>query len=336
MRFDDLFLRRVRRRWMVWRMFECGGICAALAGGVGLIIVPILLWRDQPALSCSAILLVIGAAAGFLWACTHRPTILQTAGEIDRQLNLHDLLSTAVRLDPARDEAFGEVVIRQAHIRCAQISLNQLILRRIGVRAWGGIGIVWALLLSLAMLSAHPYLSETQSAQQSSNQRENDFANSPEQTFPPAFATQSASDTQTDHPLNSGDESAPAANAISTDASSSSASHFVSGEGVGQSAGRSADAKNSSLDEFAPHDATTNDSGVSAGGGISTAAHASAHESLASGSVNATPSSTPPWHAGDWSADQDAALREIHSGQIPDSYHDLVRDYFALPQNLPR
>jgi hypothetical protein len=334
MRFDDIFLRRVRRRWIVWRMAESAGVCGAIAACIGLIIVPILLWRDQPALGSAIILLIIGAAAGFLWACLHRPTILQAAVEIDRQLNLHDLLSTALRFDASHDEAFAALVIRQAEARCAQISLNQLILRRMGRRGWGGIGIVWALLLSLAMLSAHPYLSEAH--ENISPQSSNLLApNSVEPIAAATSAQPAKSKPLTDHPLNNSEPSPDAKNS-SADATSRSASHFVSHDGDGSAAGHSNDAKNSSLNAFAPRTASVADIGLPAGGGESAVTNATDHSSIATGSAGATPSSTQPWHAGNSSADQAQAMQEIESGQVPDQYRDVVRDFFALPPKSPR
>src|SRR5450432_1867514 len=171
MRSAEQFLRKARLRWMVWRMIESAGVCAAVGAGVGLIIVPILLWRDQPALSAAIVLLITGICAGLLWALLHQPTILQTAIEIDQQFDLHDLLSTAARFDRSQDQAFAAIVLAQAAKCCGEISPNELILRRLGSRAWGGIGIISALLLTLAMFSAHPPLSQADanSTNQSAN-----------------------------------------------------------------------------------------------------------------------------------------------------------------------
>jgi hypothetical protein len=318
--FDDSFLRRFRRRWIAWRMAECSGICAAVAAGVGLFIVPILLWRDQPALECAMILLSIGALAGFLWACIHRPTILQTAGEIDRQLQLHDLLSTALRFDASHDAAFAAIVIRQAEARCAEISPSQLILYRLGSRAWGGIGLVTALLLSVAMLSAHPYLSDAQAASPSSNfdSQGSDSAHSPQQI---AIATAPA-DPITDHSLNSGDPASAADSFADAGHRTQSPTHFSSSDATGSAAGRSSDGKNSFLKQVAPHDAIVTQAGDPA-----------SSETAVGG---ATSASTPAWRGGDWSADQINAMQEIRSGQIPTADRDLVREYFALPAKSSR
>jgi hypothetical protein len=318
--FDDSFLRRVRRRWILWRIAECSGLCAAVAAGIGLFIVPILLWRDQPALGCATILLSIGALAGFLWACIHRPTILQTAGEIDRQLHLHDLLSTALRFHPSHDAAFAAIVIRQAEARCAKISLNQLMFRRMTGRAWGGVGIVTALLLSVAMLSAHPYLSDAQAAVSppaNFDSPGSDSAHSPQQI---AIASAQA-DPITDHSLNEGNPASAADSFADAGHHTQSPTHFSSSDATGSAAGRSSDAKSSFLKQFAPHDAIVTE----AGDQISTAP----------GVGRATSASTPAWRSGDWSADQIKAAQEIRDGQIPAADRDLVREYFALPAKSP-
>ena len=229
------------------------------------------------------------------------------------------------------------MVIRQAKARCAGISLSELMLRRLDSRAWGGIGIAFALLLSLAMLSAHPYLSEAHAAAapQSPNLLNNDPTNSLEQAAAAASAAQA--DPLTDHPLASSDSSSdPVLSSADAVSSIRSANHSAIPDGTGSAAGRSKDGKNSSLNRFAPHDSAVAVAGSSAAGGQSAAAFAEDQRSATSGSTSATPSQTSSWRSNGWSADQAAAMQEIHSGQIPGSYRDLVRDYFALPPKSPR
>ena len=47
---------------MVWRTLEAGGICAATGGVAGFLLMPVLVWRDIPALVPAVVLLGIGAA----------------------------------------------------------------------------------------------------------------------------------------------------------------------------------------------------------------------------------------------------------------------------------
>src|SRR5262249_28806715 len=70
---------------------------------------------------------------------------------------LNDLLSTAVmRGSKTVDAGFMEMIRAQAEEICRRLSPNELIVRRLGGRAWGGIGIATSLLLTLAMMTTEP------------------------------------------------------------------------------------------------------------------------------------------------------------------------------------
>jgi hypothetical protein len=334
MRFADDFLRRSRRRWMIWRIAESAGSGAALAACVGLLIVPILVWRDQPAIFPAIILLSVGTLAGIIRALIHPPTLLRTAIEIDRQFQLHDLLSTVLRLDASSDDAFAATVIAHAEKTCAQLSPNQLIVQRLGLRGWGGIGIASALLLTLASFSVHPRAGDAQTAEQPTNI----YTATAADTSSNAIATaqsqhDSVSQRNFDQPGDStvGDDSTAGRNAID---SPPTANHAASGDGAGSAAGKSADAKKSPLNSFTPHDepaATSDTSGQPAGGGVA-AKVATVGDPISSGTtIPGSISSIPPaWHSEILSADRAAAAQDVQTGQIPDADRDLVRDYFDL------
>src|SRR5688572_7381765 len=90
------FLRRVHRRWVLLRALEAAGVGAGIGCASALALVPVLLWRDQPALGVASLLIAVTAAAGLLFGLTRRPTLLAAAVEADRQLALHDLLASAL------------------------------------------------------------------------------------------------------------------------------------------------------------------------------------------------------------------------------------------------
>src|SRR5688500_3307713 len=102
----DRFVRAVHRRLVVMRILERIGIGILIASIAGAILVPILMWRGQSALTLAMATLAIGAAAGFVWGATRRPSVLQSAMETDRQLGWSDLLGTAITVhDDEADEA---------------------------------------------------------------------------------------------------------------------------------------------------------------------------------------------------------------------------------------
>src|SRR5262245_23701437 len=99
----------MRRRWIVWRALEWAGICAFAAAVMGILLVPVLVWRGVDAIEPALMLLGIGAACGLLAGLTRRPTLLRTAIEADRQLGLADLLSTVITKQTFGDERFAAI-----------------------------------------------------------------------------------------------------------------------------------------------------------------------------------------------------------------------------------
>src|SRR5438132_1056766 len=94
----DNFLRRLHRRWIIWRAIEHAGV--GLLGGcvVALLLGAVLLFRGEPALTLAAGLPLFGAAVGLTIGLIRRPSILDAAVEADRQLRLADLLGTALSI----------------------------------------------------------------------------------------------------------------------------------------------------------------------------------------------------------------------------------------------
>jgi hypothetical protein len=150
------FVRRVHRRWVAWRVLEGAGIGMAVAAGAGLVLVGMALWEQRPAVELAAGVLAAGAAAGGLWAGLHRPGMLETATRIDRQLKLHDLLSTVLRPAAVSDTQFAAIIAAQADAACLGRRVSVLTVRRLGGRAWGSIGIAAGLLLTLALMGSTP------------------------------------------------------------------------------------------------------------------------------------------------------------------------------------
>jgi hypothetical protein len=311
------FLRRIRRRWVAWRVVEFAGIGAASAAAVGLILVPVLVWRAEPATSFAVMLLAIGAVAGALWGATRRPTLLQTAVEADRQLGLHDLLSTALVAQQAGDGAFADVVLAHAESICRTRSPNELIVQRLGGRVWGGIGIVTALLLTISMMSTQPGVTQARSGVNRSNPQTTASnvvePDSIQQTSTIAAHPETAGVSQHQTPDDPGDVSGDGHEA-SAHAQARSA---TTGDGSGTSAGRTESAQVPTLQ----HSAVSRDN-----------AERLSSDAVSS-SLPAAPNrpgrGIPPWRSSNWSVSRDAAMKDVQSGRTPDAYRDLVREYFS-------
>jgi hypothetical protein len=163
----DQMLRSVRRRWIGWRCLERAGLCALASCAVAGLLAGVLIYRGEAAMGLIAIILAAGFLCGALLAWGGRPTLLETAVEIDRQLRLHDLLATAVSLEQSRlaqhdqlDEQWHRTVLAHASQRITNIRANELVLHRLGARAWGGIGLSTGLVLTIGLISANPLVSQ--------------------------------------------------------------------------------------------------------------------------------------------------------------------------------
>jgi len=320
-----VFASRLRRRLLLVRTAEGAGLGLLAAAAIGLVLVPILLYRDQPALRLAVGLLAVGAAAGALAAILRRPDPLTALTHADRQLKLHDLLSTAwaIQRGGQCDSAFAGAVLWAAQSQAVRVPPRSITLHRLGRRAWGGIGIAAALVLALGLISASPL--DTQASAE-----------------PTAFSRSAA-----------------------TRARDSSANRNGGGSASGASIAPAADVGghddrwldiNPNTQTLAVHDpanSTNSASGTDPNGagagyarsfssiiaewfGIGSAGRNArngdnAGDQNASGAGTASETAAvppPPWTSAAWPSARDAATSAIRDGQIPAAYHDLIRDYF--------
>jgi hypothetical protein len=281
----------------------------------------------------------IGAAAGLLSGFIRRPTLMEAAGEADRQLDLADLFSTAWSVRQHRDDPWAGAVLTTADARATSLSPATVFVNRLGGRAWGGIGLAAALVFALALVptaatesragstsrsSSATALLPTESAQQpagaaSNNQRR--FLSQPDPQDEPSnrrgTTEEESSDTQS--PVESDD----AAHLPSTSAD-------PTGRGTGAS-----QSKPPPRDDHPPTpDTTTTEHHLA--GEASAGAGEQTHDSEGS---SPGPSGTsagagrsiqppPPWQSDHWPGDAREALRQAQQGHVPDRYHDVLRGYF--------
>src|SRR5580658_665577 len=151
----EKFLRGVRRRVALVRLAESIGIGCIVAAGLGAILVAALWWRGQSGVEAAIGMLCLGILAGSIWGLMRFPTTFAAASEADRQLGLSDLLGTILLAGPS-DDPWHRAIAAMAEERCSRLHPRDLIVAKLGFRAWSGVGLSAALLMTLSLLSAHP------------------------------------------------------------------------------------------------------------------------------------------------------------------------------------
>lgn len=299
--FESL-LRRARRRWVGWRCAESAGIGAALGAGlaVGLVIAGATL--GGATMSWDALALpAIGAVLGIALRLRSQPTLAESAGELDRQLDLDDLLTTALLVPP--DDPFGAAVRSMARERARTLHPADLLVRRIGNRGWSAIAAVLVALpviillrtdtltLARAERSKGPSVEATGgSGTYRSSATDNAGASDPSR----GGSSESSTDSDLDGATASDHQALPGPTGQGDDAGRS-------GEGIGAIIARQ------TIGNADPTRAGTNRPAGVAGRGSSSAA---------------------PWTGSDWGIVRDEATRVLRDQRVPDETRDVVRRYF--------
>ena len=119
------------------------------------------LWRGYLTFELSVISLTVGLTLGVTYAIRHRPTQLSAAIEADKLLGLSELLSTASALRFQRDIAASDawpanfLLLADSHCQKLSAHFSSVTFRQWGRRAWGGLGLIMALVFTLALLSVN-------------------------------------------------------------------------------------------------------------------------------------------------------------------------------------
>ena len=151
----------VHRRIVVLRVLESIALGCAAAAVAGLLLLPIIWWRGRSPLGMAEMLLGLGAICGLIRGLAARPTPLDAAAEADRQLDLHDLLGTVLLLCRGGDDdlttpQWCASLLAISETRCRDLRASTVIINRLGLRTWGGIGVLVGGLLTLSLLCAQP------------------------------------------------------------------------------------------------------------------------------------------------------------------------------------
>jgi hypothetical protein len=321
------FLRAARCRWAVWRTVEWIGLCSLAGSLLALPLIGVLSWRAQPAAGVVGMILALSVLAGIAVGVMKRPSLLDTAMSADRQLGLCDLLATAVMLPqvPYAQEPWRRTILSLAEDRCRMNRPSALVLNRLGARAWGGIGLSAALVVTLSLMTATPRQMVAEVRDSMAPAQADSAVQSGQRDAGRASVTphREASRAAIDESEDQGDEFIEGSGL--SERSSGSALGAV-GPGKAQTpdhASASVQIRTSSPDPPAPR-------GRPAGGtGRGTAPHAQ-RDLTSVGGLGSGPNgaAAAPWESAHWTAHQREAMESIRSGQIPDRYRDLVRAYF--------
>jgi len=355
----DRFLTAVYRRLMVVRGLERVGICLALGCGGTLPLVVILLWRRQSALAVGLVTSIISVAAGLILAISRNPSRLDAAMEVDKQLRWADLLSTAwtIRRNAATStNPWETTVLTMAEAQCATASPRTVLMHRWGSRAWGGVGLASALVLSLVFLTT--ITDPTQA-----DHKERQFLNLQQHIFDSKITSLPGSpdwtDTANRHRLRTSDMSDSPESPNSSDFAALQAkidnpysvdpdgTHKKSDGTVSEHGGPGA-----AITPMPPkqltippnldpgHVASDSQPSFNANdahpfGGVSIGAnklpsHQTTDQSTGMSGMSDISSQTnvTPWKNDTWRQDSQRATDAIQSGRIPDQYHELIKKYF--------
>jgi hypothetical protein len=323
------FLRAAHRRWIVWRVLERAAIGVLVACALTMILLPILAWRGERVMPMVLGSMLLGAVCGAIFGITSRPTVLDTAIESDRQLNLADLLATAISIRQ-RDE-WSDAVIAMADARCAHLAPRQILFNRLGVRAWGGIGLSAAIVLTLAILSSNAVI--TQAIAQASGRAPQANASNP--AAREEMLSVAREPSRVAHPAQPSDEDhsqiPSRAETHTKNSESTAANHNVTstdGSGAGQANTEATNHAGMNPSASPANASNTRPSHTATGGGVG--APTKTGTDLAGASIASHPSNPlAPWQSSGWSSQRAQALQDLHDNKIPATYHDLVRDYFT-------
>jgi hypothetical protein len=344
----DGFLGAVHQRWVIVRGLERVGLCVLTACAVGAVLVPILMWRGRPALPVALVVLGLGAACGLVLAVARRPSRFDAAAEADRQLDLADLLTTALAAGAGTSGAadlWAGAVLAMADARCRALSPNDVVLHRLGVRAWGGIGVATGLVLTLGLMSTTPADTRAdRAARPDPARRDAAVAVDPSRDAPQHWtvsrpdAAPAGADPAGERPFRDPGPADPASDDPGAGAPDGGGETTVASDPSGQGGGASrtpngdtgpAARPPGSADAVADRDPSHDAGRASAGGAGRASSGAPDGPAGSTAGADGSAPAVPPWSAPAWPADRAAAAEALRAGRVPDAYHDLVRDYFA-------
>ena len=283
-------------------------------------------------------------AIGLLAALLRWPTRLDAAMEADRQLKLADLLSTALSVRGSAD-TWAMTVLALAEQRCRAVSPAAVLLNRWGARAWGGVGLATALVLTLGLVSTRSATSQAGDSPVNIFAGQDNLGVSlaahPSVAYSPLrqpIVRQNASDDPDMSTENGGQQTAdkavadkggPSEISIANPRQPSAGDPTRSGAGA---AGTSGTHSSMPLPSDAASGTHRISQSLTAGGGQSDGASddGKAKSAVASGMAGQRTqrADAPPWTSSTWGDASQRALQQSASHIEYEGYRDLIREYF--------
>jgi hypothetical protein len=152
----ERFVKAVHRRAIALRIIESMAVGLVVGGLAAIVLLAICIATHRDAAWLAMGLLAIGALAGIVGGVLNLPSLIAAAHRADRQLHLHDLLSTAMAFRSNTVDPWAAIVVRQADQSARSLRAGDVVLRRLTLRAWGGVGLSAAAVMVLIAISALP------------------------------------------------------------------------------------------------------------------------------------------------------------------------------------
>jgi hypothetical protein len=319
---------------IVVRTVECAAIGALLGMIAAAPLIAILIHRGESADVLGWGALLAGVFGGCLWSLGRRPTLMGVAVEADRQLNLSELISSALLIGPASADAVEQSLRSMAEQTCAGFPANRVVVGRLGRRGWGGVAVGGALILSGLLLQRPP--STRASIEEGAFVTAGELSSSIPEIASAVESQPLLSDVRERNP--SGEPSSAAADPQS---SAQSPEHTADGQGgstsstdgAGGGIGQTSDLPHSAaaLPQTAPPTFVDAQKETDAGSGDGQVSkHETASRSTTPGAGTASGAllepSAPAWRLAPSASPRTGNGFEIET--VPSSYRDLVREYF--------
>jgi hypothetical protein len=321
----ERFVTAVHRRLMLLRAIEALGRGLLICSMLAIVLTMIAIWQSMPSmpivLLCGLLALLMGCGLSI-----HRwPTRAMAAAEIDRQLQLDDLLTTVLLNGARQDDAFTRAVSAMADARCVQHRPSEVLLRRFGIRTWTGIGLCMCIAVTLASIPLSPSRSQAVDANALVLSAGATPAGQPIPQNRGAVVAANEPNSPSDAHWQAQDSAASAAN---TNARGADPKQGSGAAGIGGGSSVTPAATTANRRDLHGASREPSEFGTAAGGGAASAKSAARGEQ-SGGTESATagtPSSTPQSIGTDSAKPQNTTPAATENA--PAEYRDLIRAFF--------
>ena len=246
------------------------------------------------------------------------------------------------------EDSWVGVIRAEADFRSAAASPATVVLRRLGARAWGGIGLATAVVIVLGLFPTFSAQTNADEGGPSMPRSWADIQQAPQNISSSATNSHRTPRQQDpDDPNASRFGNAEASrdrhpdNAMASEAGRSNQSRASNDpNGTGSGASHSQSSRNPGIATVTSGTDSNRGSSqgtLSSGAGRSSDAPVRGPNSSSGTTAGAgNAADVPPWESPRWKQDVQQAQNAIGTGQLPDAYRDLVRDYFDPASSHPR